>query len=263
MSSAYGYSPRGRERESSHHVTGTISAAIGYVSARPSIALPSNCGRSGLATASASRPINKAFTARSSQSATRRTDEGYAGPADVEGVSHRCARCGSGTCVCRTCRRHGCKAGSVAATAGDREALAPARAASPHSGAHGRLHATRVLRADRLAAPRDEARREPGRVRAVLHLDPAARRRQDDLSPGPAVADSRARAELPRRRRDQLQRLGLVGRGEREHVVRGRSRGAQADGRAGLRPGGRRHVGSERILVGRAYRHGCGAPEPP
>ena len=62
MSSAYGYS-RGRERDSSHHVTGTISAAIGYVSARPSIAFPSNCGRSGLATASASRPINKAFTA--------------------------------------------------------------------------------------------------------------------------------------------------------------------------------------------------------
>jgi len=32
-SSAYEYS-RGRERDSNHHVTGTISAAIGYVSAR-------------------------------------------------------------------------------------------------------------------------------------------------------------------------------------------------------------------------------------
>ena len=53
MSSAYGYPPP-RRRPLSHHQAGTISAAIGYRSARATMAFPWNCGRSGRATANTS-----------------------------------------------------------------------------------------------------------------------------------------------------------------------------------------------------------------
>ena len=183
--------------------------------------------------------------------------------ADVEGVSLRDA-CGRDRARARrSCGRRSRQARSVAAAESDGEALASARAAAAHVGAQRRLLAAPLLRGDRLAAPRDEARRQPVALRAVLHLDPAARRRQDDLPPRPAVAHPRARRELPRGRGDQLQRLGLLGRREREHVVRGGRRSAPADGRAGLRHRLGRHVGRERILLGGAHRHGRCTPEPP
>src|SRR5262249_1386555 len=75
------------------------------------------------------------------------------------------------------------------------------------------MHATHVLRPDGLDPARDDARREPGTVRAVLHLDPTPRRGQDDVPARPAVADPSARSELPRGRRDQLPRLERLGRG--------------------------------------------------
>lgn len=71
MSSANGYSQRPRPRN--HHTTGTTSAASGYVSARPVIALPSNFGRSGRATANSGRPTRAAFSAKSSHNAARRS----------------------------------------------------------------------------------------------------------------------------------------------------------------------------------------------
>src|SRR4029453_2342895 len=104
----------------------------------------------------------------SSQSATRRTEEGYAERADVEGVSLRCARCRSGTRTGSTGWRARCQAGSVAAAEGDGEALASTRAAAAHGGAQGRLLAARLLCSDRLAAPGDEARGQSGALCAVL-----------------------------------------------------------------------------------------------
>src|SRR5580765_72204 len=133
-------------------------------------------------------PINKAFTAISSKSATRRTEEGYADGANVEGVSLRDACGRDRACARRSSGRRRGQARSVAAAESDGEALASARAAAAHGLAQRRLLAPPLLCCDRLAAPRDEARRQSVALRAVLHLDSTARRRQDDLPPGPAVA---------------------------------------------------------------------------
>ena len=88
--------------------------------------------------------------------------------------------------------------------------LAPGRrGAAAHARGDGRgVPARDLLLAGRLAPARDEARRAQRAVRAVLRRRPAARRGEDDVPPRPAVAHPRARPELPRRRRDQLQRLG-------------------------------------------------------
>ena len=61
----------------------------------------------------------------------------------------------------------------------------------------------------------DEAGRDGLAVRAVLHLDPTACRRQVAAAGGRGVADPRARAGLPRSRRDQRHRLDGVGRVDR------------------------------------------------
>src|SRR5580765_7208651 len=106
-------------------------------------------------------PINKAFTAISSKSATRRREEGYADAANVEGVSLRDA-CGRDRARARrSCGRRSRQARSVAPAESDGEALASSRAAAAHIGAKRGLLAAPLLRGDRLAATGDEARRQP------------------------------------------------------------------------------------------------------
>ena len=61
-----------------------------------------------------------------------------------------------------------------------------------------RTRARDRLRRHRLAPRRDEARREPVAVRAVLRLDPAARGQQVAAARRPGLAHPRARAGVPR-----------------------------------------------------------------
>jgi hypothetical protein len=60
-----------RRRPVNHHATGTTRIASGYTIARPVIAFPANCGRSGRATARISSETTATFTATSSTSSVR------------------------------------------------------------------------------------------------------------------------------------------------------------------------------------------------
>ena len=135
-------------------------------------------------------------------------------------------------------------------------AVAAARSAQdlPAVRRRGRLPAApcRVLRGDRLAPPRDEARRCGVSVRPVLRLGPTRRRRQDEAATGSGVADPRARPERPRVGRDPFHRLAEVGHEHRLRLVPGRRRGEAPDGVRRVRRGRGGHVGAERALVGRA-----------
>ena len=152
---------------------------------------------------------------------TNRADRCRRGPGRARGGAAR-PRCGAGARP----------AGLDAHPRGDGEALAAARRPAAHAPACGRLPAAArgVLRGDGLAPARDQARRERLAVRPVLHLDPAARVRQDKGAPGPGLADPRARRELPRDGGGALHDLAALGRGELVDVVRRRRRGAAPDG---------------------------------
>src|SRR4051812_29394854 len=102
---------------------------------------------------------------------------GYASPRSGEGVVACSAR---GGCRARACDGFAGRCGreaegrAVATAAGDAEALAQARAASASRRVRRRVHtaSARLLLADGLAAPRDEACRERGAMRGVLRLCP-------------------------------------------------------------------------------------------
>ena len=110
----------------------------------------------------------------------------------------------------------------------------------------------RLLRGHGLAEADDEAGRDGVTVRAVLHLRPTPRRRQVTAAGERGAADSRARSGIPRARGDQCHRLDRLGRVDRQLLVRGRRRGAAANGGHRLRRERRRHLGAERALLGRA-----------
>ena len=112
-----------------------------------------------------------------------------------------------------------------------------------------------LLHADRLAPPRDQARGAAVPVRAVLRVGAAARGGEDDAPERRGGEDPRARAELPRARRDPLLGLEPVGGEQQRDLVRRGRRGAQAHGGGRLRRLEGRHVGGERALVGGPRRH--------
>ena len=126
-----------------------------------------------------------------------------------------CAQAGRST---RDRRSGGCvvaAAGSIADARCDPASLDRARPTAARSRAQNcGLPAApgRLLRGDGLAPPDDEAGGDGVAVRAVLHLRPAARRRQVAAAGERGEPDPRARAGVPRARGDQRHRLDRLGR---------------------------------------------------
>ena len=211
-----------------------------------------------------SSPINKAFTARSSQSATLRTEEGYADRADVEGVSRRCGRRCSGARACRTCRRRRLQSRF-------RRCSRKRRRSSGNELVHGatRRRARRTACGSSSTAPTDWLRLA---TKLAANQAPCA---QYYVSIPPLAADKTTfRPDQPWR----IRALGpnfhavaeisyngwgswVAANGSTWYAAGVEAR--TANGRAGLRHRRGRHVGRERILVGRAHRHRRCTPEPP
>ena len=141
------------------------------------------------------------------------------------------------------------QAGAVAAAGGHAklwQRLVVARARMPLRLVRGGLlppAARRLLHGHRLDAARHQARGERLPVRAVLLLDPVARRRPHADPRGSGVADPRARPAVPCDGRDQHGGVGHVGHEHGLDVVPGGRRGAAPHGRCRLRRQARRLAG--------------------